>query len=166
MRALTPEEWAQGSPPHTRGRCFLGFPKWAFWGFTPAYAGKMPVGLFLSRDPGVHPRIRGEDVGKDETAFSCSGSPPHTRGRFKAGPVLKLGLRFTPAYAGKIGNSPSRPGLRRVHPRIRGEDLNICARASSHGGSPPHTRGRFRYSGRICRPVWFTPAYAGKITSR
>ena len=51
-----------------------------------------------------------------------AGSPPHARGRERAGRVDLSQLRITPACAGKSGQRRE-PGIRRSdHPRMRGEE--------------------------------------------
>ena len=90
--------------------------------FTPAYAGKIYAVIIFTLDIQVHPRIRGEDKTSGIKQIAGEGSPPHTRGRL-INPVCWLQtLGFTPAYAGKIILGATKRPLRRVHPRIRGED--------------------------------------------
>ena len=113
--------------------------------------------------PQVHPRIRGEDMSLGYSDMAAAGSPPHTRGRYIG---VQSGGRadgFTPAYAGKMLSSCEGALLRKVHPRIRGEDLFSPAAGTPQMGSPPHTRGRWPAS-ELSKPgTRFTPAYAGKI---
>ena len=133
---------ASGSPPHTRGRLYSRCIGSLCRRFTPAYAGKIvsfPVSdCFLW----VHPRIRGEDYFNDLNENFVVGSPPHTRGRSAFKEPKKFGVRFTPAYAGKILVKRNVIKIVQVHPRIRGEDQNRMLQLPSHRGSPPHTRGR------------------------
>ena len=112
----------EGSPPHTRGRFSLLWRNSASLRFTPAYAGKIRPVAGCSPSSRVHPRIRGEDSSVKLIFHRVSGSPPHTRGRSWAAVLSVCMLRFTPAYAGKIGHARRMPLEHRVHPRIRGED--------------------------------------------
>ena len=133
-----------GSPPHTRGRSVYKQLRRDLTGFTPAYAGKMQRSRLYLYAARVHPRIRGEDSVRPLSTPTGAGSPPHTRGRFRAGAIYTPGRRFTPAYAGKIMSNFLSPTPKRVHPRIRGEDLVWLLTVTSLRGSPPHTRGRWR----------------------
>ena len=90
--------------------------------FTPAYAGKISDDMRANFRSQVHPRIRGEDCFPRKGDFERRGSPPHTRGRFDCLPEAYEQLRFTPAYAGKIRIWVLSEFIRKVHPRIRGED--------------------------------------------
>ena len=131
--------------------------------FTPAYAGKILGEGTLPFTFEVHPRIRGEDFRVYAGELLAEGSPPHTRGRFIAGVRDLLYVRFTPAYAGKIGGPEAARGALRVHPRIRGEDSIAAVMTSEQSGSPPHTRGRLPADEPEVVRGGFTPAYAGKI---
>ena len=117
----------------------------------------------LQTESEVHPRIRGEDRGRGRGCLRDQGSPPHTRGRWEFCQKRFSFTRFTPAYAGKISGCRCPPCRARVHPRIRGEDRHKEGRRMKFRGSPPHTRGRSRGTGRPPPPQGFTPAYAGKI---
>ena len=131
--------------------------------FTPAYAGKIQYITTLLSCKEVHPRIRGEDVGDESCPLTIEGSPPHTRGRSVEFTSSWDYRRFTPAYAGKILQNRVKPRRFKVHPRIRGEDLEIHGADSAEMGSPPHTRGRFQQLAALSGGAGFTPAYAGKI---
>ena len=115
--------------------------------------------------PKVHPRIRGEYQFVFMQQIERKGSPPHTRGIQGQGQGCKCSLRFTPAYAGNTGlmqDSILRP---KVHPRIRGEYLEIEKIGKYQAGSPPHTRGIQRREGRAPHTPRFTPAYAGNTVA-
>ena len=92
------------------------------YGFTPAYAGKIPKEPIKTKPPVVHPRIRGEDAGRDGARRLSGGSPPHTRGRYDIRDAENVVNRFTPAYAGKMTPFALLSIISEVHPRIRGED--------------------------------------------
>ena len=70
-----------GSPPHARGRPFVGRPQIRQIGITPACAGKTEcVGPEPEHNPD-HPRMRGEDRDMNAPPGVPVGSPPHARGR-------------------------------------------------------------------------------------
>ena len=92
------------------------------------------------------------------------GSPPHTRGRCSSTDHTPRPGRFTPAYAGKIRADSLLAEIKKVHPRIRGEDLEVPRGNGKSTGSPPHTRGRFHKNTWLPSKCRFTPAYAGKIS--
>ena len=133
---------AAGSPPHARGRP-RRWPRGPLCGrITPACAGKtwsrsMRVDSFTD-----HPRMRGEDFFAEDRVVPRVGSPPHARGRRRAGMIAAFEERITPACAGKtLSNNIFLDGGR-DHPRMRGEDGRcIC----DENGMP-----------------WITPACAGK----
>ena len=156
---------ALGSPPHTRGRSTSITLHSFLLRFTPAYAGKIRTGRPRSAHQWVHPRIRGEDRGPHHGQVRLRGSPPHTRGRLEPLQNQAQKLGFTPAYAGKISRNYQSTCKNRVHPRIRGEDAFIITADDGYVGSPPHTRGRSRFTSNLYCRSRFTPAYAGKILS-
>ena len=134
--------------------------------FTPAYAGKIDASGEDTKKWRVHPRIRGEDKRTSRQLAVLMGSPPHTRGRFKWQKARDCMAGFTPAYAGKILPKRIEKYSSEVHPRIRGEDFLPKDKADQAQGSPPHTRGRFHEINPHGDFIRFTPAYAGKISSR
>ena len=73
-----------------------------------------------------------------------------------------VGIRITPAYAGKSSMKTRLTLERRDHPRLCGEKLDFIFEYGFQLGSPPPMRGKahiwvhLRLDGRI------TPAYAGK----
>ena len=73
-----------------------------------------------------------------------------------------LGLRITPAYAGKRLPPVQRSSPSRDHPRVCGEKSSLSS-ASLHGpGSPPRMRGKAEYYSAALAQNRITPAYAGK----
>ena len=110
-----------GSPPHTRGKADHQEDPSGGAGITPAHAGKSfssSMALCRCRD---HPRTRGEKAGKTFRTILVIGSPPHTRGKdgrnlFRRGPA-----GITPAHAGKSQRAGGLLGIKKDHPRTRGE---------------------------------------------
>ena len=131
-----------GSPPHARGRPHSHGPNHVW-----------------DKD---HPRMRGEDRHAVNRDAKQPGSPPHARGRPDRARTQDMGLRITPACAGKTVNQSARDRSTPDHPRMRGEDLPGKKAGYYAHGSPPHARGRQparRGSGKGQR---ITPACAGK----
>ena len=109
--------------------------------FTPAHAGNTSGQKSALCSMKVHPRSRGEYMGRNKAAYYLLGSPPLTRGI----PVMPKShhyeVGFTPAHAGNTSCIMY---------------LSIC-----QPGSPPLTRGirAILYMSFIL--MRFTPAHAG-----
>ena len=90
------------------------------------------------------------------------GSPPHVRGKewhcLWAVPLL----RITPAHAGKRRSSHGHRRRSWDHPRVCGEKFPSKLLSVVILGSPPHVRGKERWSAHRALPLGITPAYAGK----
>ena len=153
-----------GSPPHARGRRQLRKSKWILPGITPACAGKTADRIAKHRNPGDHPRMRGEDKLKEFTGRRVQGSPPHARGRPAVEWKADSQVRITPACAGKTPSSPRQGRKCRDHPRMRGEDVMVFLLEVGRPGSPPHARGRRVHRHLRRRAHGITPACAGKTT--
>ena len=137
-----------GSPPHARGRRFAVASHRDNKGITPACAGKTrraPAAPGRTRD---HPRMRGEDTPRSPPPEWTSGSPPHARGRRPLLASQQRLLRITPACAGKTGGGVLGWLVWGDHPRMRGEDVVLADHSLGESGSPPHARGRLRFSRR------------------
>ena len=89
-----------GSPPRARGILTRHRPGALAVGFTPACAGNTFPAPFAIPRCTVHPRVRGEYASPVGDRAYNFGSPPRARGIPVMGPVLRVGLRFTPACAG------------------------------------------------------------------
>ena len=114
----------------------------------PAYAGsthKGELSLHRERD---HPRIRGEHFDDGVEVVFVGGSSPHTRGAPDDERRAVGSQRIIPAYAGSTWMLGLLAGLRRDHPRIRGEHLTQAWSRTCRHGSSPHTRGARRRSKR------------------
>ena len=154
-----------GSPPHARGRLIHKLRRDGNRRITPACAGKTGLRFawtFCKRD---HPRMRGEDTATSSTFPTTPGSPPHARGRhyFKDGDLV--GVRITPACAGKTRSVRAGSVDLRDHPRMRGEDRRFRSERRGTPGSPPHARGRLPQALAVARRRRITPACAGKTPS-
>ena len=129
---------------------------------TPAYAGKsigLLIALTVLRD---HPRLCGEKATITRSRLLTMGSPPPMRGKVYSLHSLKVGVRITPAYAGKSNARSFSPAIRRDHPRLCGEKTTRGLFLQVPRGSPPPMRGKgiSNLQKEIQRRI--TPAYAGK----
>ena len=131
-----------GSPPHARGRHPISIAIGECDGITPACAGKTRDAIHWTMRWPDHPRMRGEDVGRQRRPKRLPGSPPHARGRL-----------LTVYPTGEFGGD---------HPRMRGEDSARPAGKLRGLGSPPHARGRLRHALPHLATLGITPACAGK----
>ena len=111
-------------------------------GLIPAHAGKTAIAPRPSRQPGAHPRSRGENVIHREIQLRTKGSSPLTRGKPLTGAGNIFVIRLIPAHAGKTVEATYESVTERAHPRSRGENDKI--KRISHGfeGSSPLTRGK------------------------
>ena len=138
----------KGSPPRMRGKGSLCLPAAAFFGITPAYAGKSAVSIsliFLRRD---HPRVCGEKPNVMAANIESMGSPPRMRGKVNF--VLQFSnlMGITPAYAGKRLNALDDGCGVQDHPRVCGEKYLFSLTSMCTKGSPPRMRGK-GYSFRV-----------------
>ena len=130
-----------GSSPLTRGIQSGWSTNASVSRFTPAHAGNTSGQKSALCSMKVHPRSRGEYMGRNKAAYYLLGSPPLTRGI----PVMPKShhceVGFTPAHAGNTSCIMY---------------LSIC-----QPGSPPLTRGihPLPLPGRL--DPGFTPAHAG-----
>ena len=72
---------AEGSPPHGRGKVYLGPQLWAGHRITPAWAGKSFAGCILISASRDHPRVGGEKFSHALPLLGGVGSPPRGRGK-------------------------------------------------------------------------------------
>ena len=70
--------------------------------------------------------------------------------------------RITPAYAGKSCTRISACPIRRDHPRLCGEKVELLETLEFPVGSPPPMRGKEHLSRLSVKSSGITPAYAGK----
>ena len=92
---------AQGSPPPMRGKGRHPLHKVVVLGITPAHAGKS---IARNRCPVCswdHPRPCGEKSYADNVEIHHAGSPPPMRGKVRYWRLSRMGVRITPAHAGK-----------------------------------------------------------------
>ncbi len=73
---------------------------------------------------------------------SCSGSPPHVRGKRLVGLEGANGFGITPACAGKTKDIVLLFTVHEDHPRMCGENHLFLHSIRKRRGSPPHVRGK------------------------
>ncbi len=170
-----------GSPPRARGQGLgvrLGL---RVHRFTPACAGTGAPRLSGPGPASVHPRVRGDRVGRGagggpscgspprargqgtrtRTGTGCVGSPPRARGQGYIAGCSGFRWRFTPACAGTGSCARTPPPRRTVHPRVRGDRVALRHKHADRGGSPPRARGQARRGVGPAQRRRFTPACAG-----
>ena len=79
---------------------------------------------------------------------------------------LDLTEGLIPAHAGKTIRDRGRLGLRRAHPRSRGENHPGPGEARAAAGSSPLTRGKLPRDQNVAVRVRLIPAHAGKTRRR
>ena len=89
------------------------------------------------------------------------GSSPHVRGTPKLQLLDAVVVRFIPACAGNARARSRRCARPSVHPRIRGERIDLYIITQGPNGSSPHTRGTHERTIRRAVADRFIPAYAG-----
>ncbi len=149
-----------------RGKGVIGVICRAFFGITPAYAGKRAGRCPDGCTPWDHPRVCGEKARTLIVQNEPQGSPPRMRGKDSRVDILCFDVGITPAYAGKRPVAFQWRQCVWDHPRVCGEK-KFCRRLSLlHLGSPPRMRGKVisLSSGLYIRRI--TPAYAGKRLKR
>ena len=114
----------------------------------------------------VHPRRRGEHVGRRRPSVDNRGSSPQARGTPLDERLAALKNRFIPAGAGNTCARPRKTRAIPVHPRRRGEHPRPHDLHHRHGGSSPQARGTPQDS-RSAAPLFrFIPAGAGNTQAR
>ena len=89
---------------------------------TPAHAGKTQQQIPQRSVCWDHPRACGENGGGARGEGVYRGSPPRMRGKLVDIVVWVVGLRITPAHAGKTKRLYILTAYKRDHPRACGEN--------------------------------------------
>ena len=153
------------SPQRVRGKDAHWFDQARESRITPAHAGKSTAeqgGRPANRD---HPRACGEKPSCVGVISTCTGSPPHMRGKVDQALGCKLFRGITPAHAGKSDDKHGRAGQGKDHPRTCGEKLPDAITLPVWLGSPPRMRGKAEDAIANITRQGITPAHAGKSTS-
>ena len=104
----------------------------------------------------------GEKQNVKFTFDAGKGSPPHVRGKACEILLYTPCVRITPACAGKSQANSGQTQQAQDHPRMCGEKQRTLAVQDEPQGSPPHVRGKVRYSSPMPFDMRITPACAGK----
>ena len=126
-----------GSSPRMRGTLLGQFPCGHEVGIIPAYAGNTnPVGI-REMHAEDHPRVCGEHLYEELSAYSDTGSSPRMRGTLQNTCTRLAVIGIIPAYAGNTGFSCNCFSQCRDHPRVCGEHGDYpCPNVVSRGSSP------------------------------
>ena len=153
---------AAGSSPLTRGKRRRPTQQPRLAGLIPAHAGKTQFGVPSRRDVRAHPRSRGENRAPTWPRRRRKGSSPLTRGKRTTLNADRSHVRLIPAHAGKTPIAHVWRGVRRAHPRSRGENLSSTSTQNCLPGSSPLTRGKpVAVDGELLGQG-LIPAHAGK----
>ena len=133
---------------------------------TPAGAGKTYRREMKKKELRDHPRRCGENGHATLLYGRCNGSPPQVRGKLVDIVVWVVGLRITPAGAGKTIIYHRMHSESRDHPRRCGENKGGNHENLFCKGSPPQVRGKLSSSSSSSMSWRITPAGAGKTSSR
>ena len=128
----------------------------------PLARGRLPTSTSPSGRSEKHPRLRGEDPRVSVFCASSSETPPLARGRLVGRHPKSIGLRNTPACAGKTDESAAHDRAIEKHPRLRGEDLPCGVTSVVSEETPPLARGRLKCARPMPVYAGNTPACAGK----
>ena len=105
--------------------------------------------------------MRGEHRTALRLAPSTLGSSPHARGTLNRDERACTGARFIPACAGNTRSTSTPTRAWTVHPRMRGEHVQILRHAVQSIGSSPHARGTLPSAQHRPLQRRFIPACAG-----
>ena len=111
-----------GSPPRMRGKLRTVNSVSSSTRITPADAGKTAVSYNRYDPLRDHPRGCGENSFYINIDNSFTGSPPRMRGKLHGTLLVALGIRITPADAGKTSCEPQSLPRGWDHPRGCGEN--------------------------------------------
>ena len=152
---------ASGSSPLARGTPDAQVAAAAVSRFIPARAGNTFPQPTCPASGTVHPRSRGEHRQQSAGASGFSGSSPLARGTLNDVHQSRVTLRFIPARAGNTTGHRQPASAYPVHPRSRGEHVDVGPRGPSGAGSSPLARGTRVLLGITFGDVRFIPARAG-----
>ena len=130
-----------GSSPHARGTRDRAPGDRESRRFIPACAGNAELPKKASAGAAVHPRMRGERRFWADNGRKKYGSSPHARGTLRVLSIPVRRPRFIPACAGNASARLLSDHPRTVHPRMRGERVELVEFGFIKVGSSPHARG-------------------------
>ena len=151
-----------GSSPRVRGKLHSMEPRRHRCGLIPACAGKTVSKAGMLVRLTAHPRVCGENPGRQCGTARLRGSSPRVRGKL-GGDVRALARpRLIPACAGKTLRSTTTSCPTAAHPRVCGENGRIGVPVSLASGSSPRVRGKLRDGRGDEVAARLIPACAGK----
>ncbi|SIT84567.1 hypothetical protein SAMN05421849_2138 [Pontibaca methylaminivorans] len=130
-----------GSSPRVRGTGKLADSVMGVERFIPACAGNSQRGSRYPECKPVHPRVCGEQAGRDAHLPRNRGSSPRVRGTGNVALNRHRLLRFIPACAGNSSRARATGIHRAVHPRVCGEQDVFVNAYHRIRGSSPRVRG-------------------------
>ena len=133
--------------------------------FIPARAGNTSSRSCGVGGCSVHPRSRGEHTRGCFNAYTLPGSSPLARGTPVPAAATTVQHRFIPARAGNTGSTIVSRRSTTVHPRSRGEHIEMSSPAARFFGSSPLARGTHQRMFQCAYPTRFIPARAGNTAS-
>ena len=152
---------AFGSSPQARGTHGQASAPLGHRRFIPAGAGNAPRRDGALRGISVHPRRRGERLGRSNVYLYDHGSSPQARGTRGPPTGLREEARFIPAGAGNAKRDYRAASDSPVHPRRRGERPRRNGKPRSEAGSSPQARGTRLGIHKPANSDRFIPAGAG-----
>ena len=152
--------------PLTRGKLVFLLLRFGGLGLIPAHAGKTTPTRRPWCGSSAHPRSRGENSRAWSSSWMRTGSSPLTRGKHFSDAHFAALSRLIPAHAGKTSRSGRVVGMRRAHPRSRGENRRVRPRLPVWRGSSPLTRGKLTRAAPDVMISRLIPAHAGKTRQR
>ena len=160
--AAAPAHNQSGSPPRVRGKGVMHQVFFAFFGITPACAGKSYHAWHMVVIVWDHPRVCGEKHLGSIIRVCLVGSPPRVRGKERCGRASRMSKGITPACAGKSHIPNTRVTTTWDHPRVCGEKNLQLEQNNIRRGSPPRVRGKVSVCFCCSCSLRITPACAGK----
>ncbi len=70
------------------------------------------------------------------------GTPPHAWGKLGVSTATLMKARYTPTCVGKTLETARKLDKTKVHPHMRGENVNRAQVHFFHHGTPPHAWGK------------------------
>ena len=150
-----------GSSPRMRGTPEACVGVHVAWGIIPAYAGNTTTPLSSHVFDRDHPRVCGEHILDDSSAYILMGSSPRMRGTRRLPAVRRRRHGIIPAYAGNTSPLTKRTVRARDHPRVCGEHLVRTVIFAVKAGSSPRMRGTLHDWPIHVVVEGIIPAYAG-----
>ena len=151
-----------GTSPRTRGKPCLLLGRAFGIRNIPAHAGKTAVRYISPPRAEEHPRARGENVCRTDSAAGPAGTSPRTRGKHFATAYCTCPRRNIPAHAGKTTAAPATRRGTAEHPRARGENTLMTPAKLMQCGTSPRTRGKPTNGANQVSIGRNIPAHAGK----